>query len=163
MTHADALPADLAALLRGRDLIVFDGVCVLCSGFFRFVLRHDHARRFHFATALGPLGQALYRALDLPTQAFETNLVIVDGRIYQRLDAFAAAMAPLGGRWRPLAVLRWLPRIVKDPLYHAIARNRYRLFGRHDHCLIPRSGPARPVSGPSRPHAPLIRAVGAIP
>ena len=131
------LPADLAARLTGRDVIVFDGVCVLCSGFFRFVLRHDRRARFGFATAQSPLGQALYRALDLPTDDFETNLVIVDGRVYQRLDAFAAAMRALGWPWAGLSALRWLPAALKDPAYHAIARNRYRLFGRTDTCLIP--------------------------
>lgn len=119
------------------DLIVFDGECVLCSGFFRFMLRHDRAQRFQFATAQSPLGQRLYRHLDLPTTDFETNLVIIDGCVYQRLNAFAAAMRALPGIWRGLAICRYLPRFVKDPLYHAIARNRYALFGRRGTCLVP--------------------------
>ncbi len=47
-----------------HDLIVFDGECVLCSGFFRFMLRHDRAERFRFATAQSPLGQRLYTKLE---------------------------------------------------------------------------------------------------
>lgn len=125
-----------AALLE-QDLIVFDGSCVLCSGFFRFMLRHDRAGRFAFATAQSPLGQQLYRDLGLPTDDFETNLVIVDGQTYQRLDAFAAAMAALPWPWRALTVCRHLPQAVKDALYHPIARNRYRLFGRQDSCVLP--------------------------
>lgn len=123
--------------LPQTDLIVFDGVCVLCSGFFRFMLRHDRAERFRFATAQSPLGQRLYQRLNLPTEEFETNLVIIDGHVYQRLDAFATAMQALPGIWRVLSVCRYLPRFVKDPLYHAIARNRYALFGRQNSCLIP--------------------------
>lgn len=119
------------------DLIVFDGECVLCSGFFRFMLRHDKDRRFRFATAQSPLGQRLYARLNLPTSDFETNLVIVDGRVHQRLDAFAAAMRALPRTWRVLALCRYLPRFMKDPLYHAIARNRYALFGREETCLVP--------------------------
>lgn len=131
------LPPPLQALIAGRDLIVFDGVCVLCSGFFRFVLARDRAERFSFATSQSPLGQGLYAALGLPLEAFETNLVIVDGRIYQRLDAFAAAMGALGLPWSLLAGLRVLPGFVKDPAYHLIARNRYRWFGQSDTCLRP--------------------------
>ncbi|WP_245223142.1 MULTISPECIES: DCC1-like thiol-disulfide oxidoreductase family protein [unclassified Ruegeria] len=56
------------------------------------MLRHDRSRCFLFATAQSPLGQKLYQELDLRTQDFETNLVIVDGVVYQHLDAFAAAM-----------------------------------------------------------------------
>lgn len=131
------LPEDLRAAIDGRDLIVFDGVCVLCAGFFHFVLRWDRHERFRFATAQGPVGQALYRALDLPTDVFETNLVITDGRIHQRLDAFAAVMTALGGAWQGLGCLRYLPHWLKDPAYRAVAHNRYRLFGRRSQCLFP--------------------------
>lgn len=124
-------------LFNLSDLIVFDGECVLCSGFFRFILKHDRAGRFQFATAQSPLGQSLYRDLGLPTDDFETNLVIVDGQVYQKLDAFAAAMRRLPSAWRALAVCRYLPRIVKDPLYHLIARNRYAIFGRSPTCPVP--------------------------
>ncbi|GGL60209.1 thiol-disulfide oxidoreductase DCC family protein [Wenxinia marina] len=131
------LPPDLRAALGARDLIVFDGECVLCSGFFRFMLRHDRAGRFSFATAQSPLGQALYRALGLPTDEFETNLVIVDGRIHGKLGAFAAAMGALGWPWRALSALRLIPAPLGDPAYRLVARNRYRLFGRYDTCLLP--------------------------
>lgn len=131
------LPGDLRAELEGRDLIVFDGECVLCSGFFRFMLRHDRAGRFSFAVAQSPLGTRLYRALGLPTEDFETNLVIVDGTIYRELDAFAAAMRVLPFPWPVLAVSAWLPGPVKRFAYHRIARNRYRLFGRYDTCMMP--------------------------
>lgn len=132
-----ALSAPARAALGGRDVIVFDGECVLCSGFFRFVLRNDRAARFRFATAQSPLGQRLYADLGLPTDAFETNLVIVDGRIHERLPAFAAAMSALGWPWRPLAAARLIPEPLSSALYHSIARNRYRIFGRYDHCMIP--------------------------
>lgn len=137
MTRVTDLPADLQARLGGADLVVFDGVCVLCSGFFRFMLRQDRQARFRFATAQSEIGQALYAALDLPREDFETNLVIVEGRIHQRLDAFAAAMRALGGLLGPLSWLALLPAGVKDRAYHAIARNRYRLFGRRATCLLP--------------------------
>ncbi|MGR3620997.1 thiol-disulfide oxidoreductase DCC family protein [Pseudophaeobacter sp.] len=119
------------------DLIVFDGECVLCSRFFQFMLRHDREQRFSFATAQSVLGQRLYRERGLPTDDFETNLVFVEGRCFQRLDAFAAAMRALPGAWPLLGLCRFLPGFVKDPLYHAVARNRYRIFGRTETCMVP--------------------------
>ena len=130
------LPQSLAQSLP-PDLIVFDGECVLCSGFFRFMLRHDRKNRFSFATAQSPLGQQIYQALGLPLVDFETNLVITGGTIFQRLDAFAAAMRALGSIWHLPALVRFLPRPIKDFAYHRIARNRYRLFGRYEACMIP--------------------------
>ena len=133
----DRFSAPVRTALAGRDVIVFDGHCVLCSGFFRFVLRHDRAERFAFVTAQSDLGQAMYRDLGLPLDDFETNLVIVDDRLHMRLDAFAAAMSALGWPWRAFAPLRRIPAALKDPAYHLIARNRYRLLGRTETCLMP--------------------------
>jgi len=132
-----ALPSPLKQCLTGKNLIVFDGACVFCSAFFRFMCRYDRAQKFHYATAQSPLGQALYAALNLPLVDFETNLVISNGEIHQRLDAFAAAMAELPAPWRAARVTRHLPQALKDAIYKPIARNRYRIFGRTDACLIP--------------------------
>ena len=128
---------DLIDRLQDRDLIVFDGVCVLCSGFFHLMLRHDGQERFSFAMAQAELGQALYGALGMPLDDFQTNLVIKEGWIYTDLDAFAAAMGALGWPWKALSVARVLPGFVKRPLYRVIATNRYRIFGRYETCLVP--------------------------
>ena len=133
----DTLDAQTRDALQGSDLIVFDGVCVLCSGFFKFMLRHDRQERFSFALAQADLGQACYAALGMPLDDFQSNLVIKDGWIYTDLDAFAAAMAGLGWPWTALSAMGWLPGVVKVPLYRVVARNRYRLFGRYETCMLP--------------------------
>ena len=120
-----------------KVLVVFDGVCVLCSGFARFILARDTGFAFRLATAQSPLGQALYRHYGLDDDAFETNLMVADGRAHAKLDTVALAASRLGGAWRLLAVLRLIPRPLADWLYDAIARNRYRLFGRTEACMMP--------------------------
>lgn len=120
-----------------KALIVFDGVCVLCSGFAQFILARDRDFAFRMTTAQSPLGQALFNHYGLDTANFETNLLIVGGRAYGKLDTVAVAAATLGGGWRTFGVLRHVPRPIGDWLYDRIARNRYALFGRHDHCMIP--------------------------
>ncbi|WP_371227504.1 thiol-disulfide oxidoreductase DCC family protein [Roseovarius sp. 2305UL8-3] len=137
MTFISDLPAALAEVLNGEDVIVFDGECVLCSGFFRFMLSKGRAERFRFVLAQSELGTQVYQALGLPVTDYETNLVMVDGRIYGKLDAFAAAMRAVGGPWRILSGLRFLPQFIKDPAYGLIARNRYRIFGRYPTCMLP--------------------------
>jgi predicted DCC family thiol-disulfide oxidoreductase YuxK len=147
---ADTPPHPLAAVPHGyRDdpavpgfddlqpLLVFDGVCNLCSGFVRFVLRRDRAGRFRFAAAQSPLGQALYRHYGLDAREFATNLLIADGRLHARMASFAAVMARLPWPWRALAVAGLLPRPLGDRLYDLVARNRYRWFGRTDQCMVP--------------------------
>lgn len=131
------LEPDLQNAIGGHDLIVFDGECVLCSGFFRFVLVRDRGQRFQFVLAQSELGARIYTALGLDTRDFETNIVVTDGSIYAKLNAFAAAMRTLGWPWRILSVAAYLPRPIADPIYHLIARSRYRIFGRYDACMLP--------------------------
>ena len=133
------LPDDLAVRVADQPLIIFDGECVLCSAFYRFVLRCDPGGQFAFDTAQSEIGQALYMALDLPHRDFETNLVILGGQIYMHLDSFAAVMSQLRLPWRALSVLSVLPQGIKTPLYRVIARNRFRVFGRYDTCPMPSS------------------------
>jgi predicted DCC family thiol-disulfide oxidoreductase YuxK len=120
-----------------RPIIVFDGVCIFCSRFIKFVLRHDKSEKFRFVTAQSALGQALYRHYRLDTQVFETNLVLADGRLYTKIDAFVQVMKRLPMPWPLLAIVQVLPRFLADRLYDVIARNRYRLFGRTEDCMVP--------------------------
>jgi predicted DCC family thiol-disulfide oxidoreductase YuxK len=117
-----------------KPLIVFDGVCVLCSGLAGFVLARDKDGMFRFATAQSPLGQALLRHYGLATEKFDTNLVLADGHPLGKLDTVSAVAERLGGAWILLRVLRYLPSGLADSLYDLIARNRYAWFGRRDQC-----------------------------
>lgn len=119
------------------DLVVFDGVCVLCSGFARWIVHNDGHARFRFVTAQSPLGQSLLSKHGLRTDDFDSNLVLIGGAPYLRLDSIIAIADALGWPWRGLRVLRLLPMGVRDWLYQRIARNRYALFGKKMNCEIP--------------------------
>ena len=120
-----------------RPLIVFDEVCILCSGFARFVARRDPDGRFRFTMAGSQLGQSLFRHYGFDPVNYETNLLVVDGRAYGKLAAFAGIMTRLGGGWRLAGVVRVLPARFADWLYDRIAQNRYRLFGKSETCMVP--------------------------
>jgi len=139
MTEAYSYRADKAVptFPDDRPLIVFDGVCGLCSGFVRFVLRHDKRGQYRFLAAQTDLATALYRHYGLPTDHWETNLLIKDGRLFVRSEAAIEIVAGFSGWWRALAIFRVLPRSWRDWCYDRIAGNRYRWFGRHDLCMVP--------------------------
>lgn len=120
-------------------LVVFDGVCVLCSFFARFIVRFDREERFRFATAQSTFGEALFRAYGLRTDVYETNLVLIDGAPHTKLDSLVATADALGWPWRAACILRLLPRGLRDWLYDRIARNRYAIFGKRQSCEIPSS------------------------
>lgn len=118
-------------------LIVFDGVCILCSRFVAMVLWLDKKQQFRFATAQSPFGEALYRQHGLRTDVYDTVLVLIEGKAYVKLDAFIAVMGQLGWPWRAARILMLMPRRRRDFVYGLVANNRYRLFGRKDSCDIP--------------------------
>ena len=120
-----------------RPLIVFDGVCVLCNRFARFVIERDADRVFRFTTAQGSLGQALYQHYGLNPTDFETNIVIIGGQAFGELDAVAAVMAQLPRPWRWLKVMKVIPEPLSGWLYRRVALNRYRLFGKTEQCMVP--------------------------
>ncbi|MFG1377391.1 thiol-disulfide oxidoreductase DCC family protein [Xanthobacter autotrophicus] len=119
----------MSALPPDQDLIVFDGACVFCSGFARFMVRCDRKQRFRFVVAQSDTGRALYRRYGLDPDLMETNIVVVNRRAHLRMRAFAAAMGAIGWPWAVFQPLGWLPAGLTDRLYDVIARNRYR-FGR---------------------------------
>ncbi|MEZ2223295.1 thiol-disulfide oxidoreductase DCC family protein [Rhizobium sp. RCC_161_2] len=122
---------------HGKGLIVFDHACIFCSSFIRFVFARDTSGRFLFTAAQSPLGQALYRHYGLDPTDFSTNLVIVDGVLHTKMDTVSTVVRALGFPWSLLAVVNLLPRRLADAAYDLIAKNRYRIFGRYETCLVP--------------------------
>lgn len=121
----------------GCALIVYDGVCVLCSRSMRAIARADHAGRIQFVSAQSVLGQALFRHYGLDPDTFETVLLLHRGRAFGKLEAVDEVAGIVGGRWRVVGLLRQLPQWLRDRMYDLVARNRYRLFGRSDTCMAP--------------------------
>ncbi|HEX3972723.1 MAG TPA: DCC1-like thiol-disulfide oxidoreductase family protein [Stellaceae bacterium] len=120
-----------------RPIFVFDGVCVLCSGAVRWLLRHDHAGLLRFATTQSPLGRAIYAHYRVDRDA--TYLLLDEGCAYIQSEGYLRAFAKFGGGWRVLAMIaRLIPRALRDLVYDTIARHRYRWFGKTEYCaLIP--------------------------
>ena len=130
-------PSNPPELDAGSAIVVFDGVCVLCSGWVGFLLRHDRARQFRFAAMQGEAGRRLLDAHGLDPDDPMSFLLLDASGARTDSDAIIAVLARLGGGWRVARVLRWVPRRLRDPLYRRLARNRYRWFGRREACYLP--------------------------
>lgn len=122
-----------------KTVVLFDGVCNLCHRSVQFILRHDRAQRFVFASQQSEVGQQLLRQYGVPTEAaLADSLVVIEGaRAWLESDAALHILYRLGGVWRIAAVLRWAPKGLRDWVYRLIAKNRYRLFGRLERCMVP--------------------------
>jgi predicted DCC family thiol-disulfide oxidoreductase YuxK len=118
-------------------IVVFDGQCLLCNGWVRFLLRHDRRGVFRFAAIQGRAGRALLDRAGLRVDGLQTLLLVDGGRSWQHTAAILRVLHALGWPWR-VAWVGWLvPSVLRDAVYRWVARNRTRLFGRADACAVP--------------------------
>lgn len=119
-----------------RHIVLYDGVCNLCTRTVRFIIQRDPAGHFCFASLQSPIGQTFLRQyLDSASEAGSVVLII-NGKAYVRSDAVLLIMRHLSGGWRAVAYLKMLPRPLRDFFYRLIARYRFRLFGKQATCLV---------------------------
>ncbi len=119
-------------------IVVFDGVCVLCSHWVGFVLRHDRHGLYKFAAMQTTIGRKLLAEHGLDPDDPTSFLLFEQGRSYTDTDAIVRVLKSFGGAWKIVsALIAFVPRFMRDPMYRWTARNRYRLFGRHDLCIVP--------------------------
>lgn len=121
------------------NVVLFDGVCKLCTGSVSFVLRHEREPALRFAAMQSRTGMRLMEQFGIEPTQMKTFVVIADGRAYVRSDAAIRVSRFLRGAWRLLGLIRIVPRPIRDWAYELVARNRYRWFGRHDRCMVPAS------------------------
>lgn len=119
-----------------RPIIIFDGHCVLCSRFARFILRQDRRGAFRLTAAQTSLGQALFRHLGLDPVNFETNVLLDNGQAYFKSDGAIRMFAHLGFPWALARVARVVPTGLLDRLYDFVAKNRLKWFGSHSVCFL---------------------------
>ncbi len=121
-------------------LVLFDGVCNLCNGAVRWILKRDDGAVFRFGSLQWESARSAIVARlgaeglgELPD-----SIVLVDeDGLHTRSTAALRIAARLGAPWSAFAVLMVFPRPVRDGVYDWVARNRYRWFGRKDHCMVP--------------------------
>jgi len=127
----DDLPSD-------RPLVVFDGVCNLCDGLVRFIMDRDAHGRFLFTPLQSDFARELLARNGLDAADMDSVVFVYRDQFHIRADAIAGICELLPGVWRYGALIRKLPLRVRNVLYHFVARNRYRLFGRRAACRLPR-------------------------
>jgi predicted DCC family thiol-disulfide oxidoreductase YuxK len=118
-------------------IILFDGVCNLCSGFVQFVVPRDPEGKYRFASLQSEVGRELLAEHDLPTDELESIVLIEDGESHVKSAAVIRIASDLGGRYRLLSPFRYVPAALRDRVYDFVADNRYRWFGKKDQCLMP--------------------------
>ena len=118
-------------------LLFFDGVCNLCNGLVRFIIRHDERERFRFASLQGLPGQRFLQTHGLASGSLDSLVYWRKGKVLTRSSAALNVARDLGGLWSLAYGLIVVPRFIRDAVYDLVARKRYRWFGKRDACMVP--------------------------
>ncbi|MBL7851753.1 MAG: DUF393 domain-containing protein [Cyclobacteriaceae bacterium] len=124
-------------LVAEPALILYDGVCHLCQGFVRFIIKRDPHRKFRFGFLQSPAGQDRLRAFPDLTPGIDTVVLIEGNRAYTRSTAALRIARQLSGGWPLFYAFVIVPPFIRDKVYDVVARYRYRWFGRSDACERP--------------------------
>jgi predicted DCC family thiol-disulfide oxidoreductase YuxK len=125
-----------------NPIVLYDGVCGLCNRLTQFLLKRDVHDRLRFASLQSDFAAKVLRRHGLDSSDLDTVCVIEDyetpnERVLIRSDAILAVVGELGGFWRIAGMGKMLPRPIRDGLYKLVARNRYRVFGKYETCVLP--------------------------
>ena len=124
------VPLHPSAVLVETDRIFYDGDCGLCDRGVRFVLSRDPGgKAFRFAPLQGDTFRKSLPPALLPALPDSMLVQTRDGRVLMQSDAWVHILDRLGGGWRLVsALLRVIPRPIRDAVYDWVARLRHRLF-----------------------------------
>ena len=122
--------------------MLYDGICGLCDRLLQFVLARDRRGVFRFASLQSPLGKEMVERFGGNSNELTSFYVVANyrsngARMFGRSRAALFVAGALGWPWKAALSLRLLPAATLDRIYDLVARNRYRFFGRFEHCLIP--------------------------
>lgn len=123
--------------MSDRHIILFDGVCNLCNGSVNFIIARDPREVYSFSPVQSAFADGLLKKHGLQGIGDESFVLVKNGKCYLRSDAALQISREMQGLWPLLYGLRIVPRPLRDLFYNLVARNRYRLFGRRQSCMVP--------------------------
>jgi predicted DCC family thiol-disulfide oxidoreductase YuxK len=123
--------------LSVHAILLFDGECNLCNHAVQFIIARDPKAYYRFAALQSAAGQHLLEQYQLPRSQFDTIIMIQNNQVYTKSTAALRIVRKLYRLWSYLYIFIMVPKLIRDPLYDWIARNRIKWFGRRDSCMMP--------------------------
>ncbi|RKL69313.1 thiol-disulfide oxidoreductase [Salipaludibacillus neizhouensis] len=120
-----------------NHVILFDGVCNVCSSSVQFIMKRDLKGTFKFASLQSKIGQELVESYNISKDLDSLILIENNGLIYDKSTAALRVGMRLKGGWTLLRILLVIPSILRDFFYNRFAANRYKWFGKKNECMIP--------------------------
>jgi predicted DCC family thiol-disulfide oxidoreductase YuxK len=126
-----------------HPVLLYDGVCGLCNRLVQFILRRDRNAIFRFASLQSPLAARILARHGASSSDLDTVFVVVnhelpDEYLLASSDAVIFILEQLKVSRPFSAAVQLLPKFFRNAAYNAVARHRYKIFGRSEVCVLPR-------------------------
>lgn len=123
--------------MQEHPIVFFDGVCNFCNYWVNFAIRRDPAKKMRFSPFQGETAKQILPRYGITHKTINSVIFIEKERAYTQSSAAIRICRHLTGGWKLFYGLMIIPKLIRDPFYNLIARNRYRWFGKKDSCMIP--------------------------
>ncbi|HLP73624.1 MAG TPA: thiol-disulfide oxidoreductase DCC family protein [Bacteroidales bacterium] len=120
-----------------EKIILFDGICNLCNGLVKFIIRHDNKGEIRFAQLQSSFGEEFMKGHGLDPGDRNSVIYISGEQYFLRSAAILRILKDMGGGWRLLNGFIIVPRFIRDAVYDLVAKYRYRIFGKKESCMVP--------------------------
>jgi len=122
-----------------HPIIIFDGVCNFCDGAVSFIIKRDSRELFYFSPFQSIKAQSLLEPYKIQTSQLDSVILIKDGRCYIKSDAALEICKELKGIYSYLYIFKFFPKKLRNYFYDLFAKNRYKMFGKKEQCMVPSS------------------------
>lgn len=118
-------------------IVLYDGQCLICDGFVRWIIRRDKKKIFKFS-GLGS-DKAEYeiirRQIPMPKNG---TVILLHRDIFQmESDAVISILKMMGLSSFLITFIQIFPKKWRDKIYGWIALHRYRIFKKRNYCPMP--------------------------
>ena len=116
-----------------NEIIIYDGICVLCNYFIQFILEKDRKAHFKVTNLQSEFTKTKYpEVLSVDSVA----VILENGNILQKSKAVHYILQKIKVLLLIRILISVLPTFFSNIIYDCVALIRYKLFGKYQQCPI---------------------------
>jgi len=120
--------------LKNNEVIIYDGICVLCNKYIKWVLDKDKENLFLISNLQSKFTEEKFPEL---RKIDSVAVIKKNGEIIQKSKAVNHILKSINRLILLRTILNILPLSISNFFYDIVAKSRYRVFGKFDSCQLP--------------------------
>ena len=121
-------------ICEANIVIVFDGYCVLCDNFVKWIAKKDKDHKIHFTTFESDYINKNYSEIKL-----KNSVVVINSKknFFKKSEAVILCLKTIDYNMTLITILEIIPKTILDIGYSLVAFFRYKIFGKKKICSLP--------------------------